>query len=132
MARTSKLPVSPQQMTLNVLRESRVPMSAYNILEQLQPMGVKSPPIIYRALDALEKQGAVHKIDAQNAYVACDCTHSHKHDLTVLTICQQCGAVDELHDKNIMQHVLALKKLGVNLPENSTVQLPVLCDKCKI
>ncbi len=47
-------------------------MGAYEILEKLECHGVKpQPPTAYRALEYLVEHGLVHRIEKQNAYVAC-------------------------------------------------------------
>jgi Fur family zinc uptake transcriptional regulator len=131
MARTSKLLVHPKEMVLTALRNAPAPLTAYDLLHQLEPFGVKSAPIVYRALSALEGAGSIHKIKELGAYVACNCADDHVHHLSVLTVCNQCKAVNELHNHDVMDHLLELKKLGINLPDAAVIELPILCETCR-
>ncbi len=130
MSRPSSLPRHPREMILALLRKSKTPLTAYSLLETLKPKGIKSAPIIYRALAELEKQGSVHKIKELASYVACACAHTHQHALTVLTVCGDCHAVKELHDHTVMQHIEALIPLGIHLKSRAVVELPITCDSC--
>lgn len=130
MSRPSSLPVSSQQLVLSALRHTGRPMTAYGLLETLSDRGIKSPPIVYRALDALVKAGSVHRIEAINAFVACSCHADHTHELSVLTVCRACRRVEELHKPDVMKHLAQLSALGVRLPPQAVIELPVLCEGC--
>lgn len=131
MARPSKYSVPPRDMALALLREHAAPMTAYALLAALKKQGVKSPPIIYRALAELQKQGLVHKIASIGAYVACNCGTRHDHPLSVLTICHDCQRVQELHDHAVMHHLGQLRAMAVALPPQAVIELPVLCGQCQ-
>lgn len=130
MARPSKLTTHPKDMVLKALRKSKMPMTAYSLLSKLNPLGVKSAPIVYRALDALEHSGKVHKIKELGAYVACDCTADHVHHLSVLTVCTGCKKVEELHDHKVIDYLAGLRNFKINLPEIAAIELPVTCRVC--
>ena len=130
MSRATKLPVHPRTLVLELLRKSAVPVTAYGLLEQLQGKGIKSAPIIYRALAELEKQGLVHKIQAVGAYVACSCSADHTHAFSIITICSDCKQVDELHDHTIIHHLEKLKQMQVNLRPAAVIELPITCERC--
>lgn len=132
MARTTKSDMHPREMVLRLLRKSREPLTAYGLLDKLHEKGIKSPPIIYRALADLEKQGAVHKIHSVGAYVACNCHTDHTHSLSVLTICKGCKRVTELHDHAVIDHLVKLRTLDVALAEEAMVELPVVCEECRV
>ena len=61
MSRLSKLSASSPELVLRVLQSNVKPLSAYEILEKVKEFGIKSPPIVYPALDTLMKIGKVHK-----------------------------------------------------------------------
>jgi len=117
-------------MVLAVLRESAVPLTAYDLLKKITPLGVKSAPIVYRALDTLERAGTVHKIKELGAYVACNCASDHSHHLSVLTVCVGCKKVNELHDHTVIDYLDGLKTLKINLPETAVIELPITCTSC--
>lgn len=130
MGRPSSLAVHPTELALNALKKHRKPMSAYDLLAQLAPRGVKSAPIIYRALNALMKTGQVHKIHALNTFIACNCASDHAHSLTVLTICRECNKVEELHNHAVIHQLEHLREQGVALVDHAVIELPVMCKKC--
>lgn len=88
-----------------LLREHRA-MGAYDILEYLRDEGLGSqPPVAYRALDFLVKNGFAHKVERLNAFIACthpdgqsgaghNTGHSAGHN-PVFLICRKCDAVAE-------------------------------------
>ena len=130
MARPSTLSAPAGELVLKVLRKAKEPMTAYALLEKLEKSGIKSAPIIYRALDALMKEGAVHKIKELGAFVACDCTQDHQHSLSVLTVCGDCKEVAELHDHEVIHQLENLRKQGVHLRAHAVIELPITCNAC--
>ena len=104
MSRLSKLSASSPELVLRVLQSNVKPLSAYEILEKVKEFGIKSPPIVYRALDALIKIGKVHKINELNTFIACDCEEDHQHLLSILTICLSCNEFSELHDHIVIDY----------------------------
>ena len=130
MARPSKLPVHPRELALTELKKHKKPMSAYELLAQLGPHGVKGAMVVYRALDALIAEGSVHKIQKLNAFVACNCKSDHTHDLSVLTICTTCSRVNELHDHSVIHQLEGVRKHGIQLAEHAVIELPIICSKC--
>ena len=105
-------------------------MTAYSLLDKLKKSGIKSPPIIYRALDALMKNGAVHRIKELGTFIACNCASDHKHALSVLTVCADCKEVEELHDHGIIHQLEKLRKRGIRLQSHAVIELPIICNSC--
>jgi len=132
MPRPSKLSTSPQELILNTLIENEQPLSAYAILEKVVKFGIKSPPIVYRALDALMTKGKVHKINELNSFIACNCDDDHQHLLSVLTICQSCAKVGELHDHGVINHLAKLRDFDIGLTNQAVIELPITCSNCAV
>jgi Fur family zinc uptake transcriptional regulator len=130
MARPSTLSAPSQDLVLSALRRQKAPMTAYALLSKLKKTGIKSPPIVYRALESLMRSGAVHKVEALGAFVACNCDSDHSHALSVLAVCRDCDAVEELHDHKVIRHLGKLTKMGVALTEHAVIELPVHCAEC--
>ena len=79
---------------LEILLESHVAMPAYGLLKRLDADGFGSlPPVAYRALDFLMKQGFVHRVERLNAFVAC--MYPHEAHTPAFLICRNCRAVAE-------------------------------------
>jgi len=71
-------------------------VKAYDLLDRLSPeLGSPKPPTVYRALDFLSKMGLVHRVEALNAFIACD--HAHDGHLAEFFICEACNKVEERH-----------------------------------
>ncbi|MCS2610605.1 transcriptional repressor [Halomonas dongshanensis] len=105
-------------------------LKAYDLLDQLSTEHAAArPPTVYRALDFLIEQGLVHRIESQNAYVACVCPE-HTHGFQLL-ICRQCGYVEELHLDKITAELTALAdKQGFKV-QRQTIELQGLCAECQ-
>ncbi len=71
-------------------------VKAYDLLDQLKPEhGSPKPPTVYRALEFLSKLGLVHRVEALNAFIACD--HVHDGHLAEFFVCETCETVEERH-----------------------------------
>ncbi len=71
-------------------------IKAYDLLDRLKPeVGSPKPPTVYRALDFLSKMGLIHRVEALNAFIACD--HAHDGHLAEFFICEDCSKVEERH-----------------------------------
>ena len=70
-------------------------VKAYDLLDRIQPeVGSPKPPTVYRALEFLSRLGLVHRVEALNAFIACD--HEHTGHLAEFFICEKCDTVEEL------------------------------------
>jgi Fur family zinc uptake transcriptional regulator len=130
MPRPSSLSEPAASLVLKALRRHKKPMTAYDLLARLKVSGIHSPPIIYRALRRLVALGDVHEIRALHAFVACDCSAHHRHELSVIEVCDRCDTIRERHDHAIMSHLLRLKELKVPLVDQAVIELPVRCSSC--
>lgn len=71
-------------------------IKAYDLLDRLSPdLGSPKPPTVYRALEFLSKHGLIHRVEALNAFIACE--HNHKGHLAEFFICEECKTVEERH-----------------------------------
>ena len=114
---------------LDVLRSSEAPMTAYQILGQLQKDEPDiAPPTVYRALTALTDQGRAHKLESLKAFVPCRCDHDKS--LPVLTICSDCGLVDEHDGSSLLPKLASLIAPGNFAPQRHIVELHGQCGAC--
>ncbi|NIN34158.1 MAG: transcriptional repressor, partial [Gammaproteobacteria bacterium] len=61
-----------RRRVLQLVWRSHEPVKAYDLLQILQSEKKgAAPPTIYRALDFLQEQGFVHKLESLNAYIGC-------------------------------------------------------------
>lgn len=119
-----------RRKVLELLLNSGRATKAYTLLDEMKKTHPGSaPPTIYRALDFLLAARLVHRIESINAFTAC-------HDLThcahgILVVCQECGAVTELHDPPL-QHALVAKihQAGYRL-SGEDMELKGICPACQ-
>ena len=126
-----------RRRVLELVWRRHAPIGAYDILSEMQrdvekagKSGAKvAPPTVYRALDFLMKQGLVHKIESQNAYIGC--SHpGESHDCGFL-ICRECGAALEIEDNRLSALLSELASRHDFEPRRRTVEIVGLCPACK-
>ncbi|MBT9384773.1 transcriptional repressor [Pseudooceanicola sp. CBS1P-1] len=83
-----------RRRVLEILLERHRALGAYDILDTLRDEGLGSqPPVAYRALDFLVKNGFAHRIERLNAFVACN--HPGENHSPAFLICRKCDRVAE-------------------------------------
>lgn len=97
LARTKSIRLTPvRRRVLEILTEAHQALGAYEVLDRLREDGFGSqPPVAYRALDYLVKQGLAHRIRRLNAFTACTAGNRLDH-APVFLICEECETVAEL------------------------------------
>jgi Fur family zinc uptake transcriptional regulator len=118
-----------QTAVLAILRDSKSPHSAYTLLDRLQETYPKiAPPTVYRALAALGERGQIHRLESLNAYVACQ-SEAH-HQTSVLSICEDCGVVEETFEPDIVSRLsAALRKSGFSA-QRHIIEVNGICASC--
>ncbi len=118
-----------RRRVLELVWGSHEPVKAYDILDKLRDEHIGSaPPTVYRALDFLQAEGMVHKIESLNAYVGCgepDEAHCGQ-----FLICRDCGAVAEMDNADVRE-LLAEKAglLGFRV-DREMIEVKGLCAAC--
>ncbi len=122
---------SHSKQVLKLLSLSKKPLSAYEIMDELRDAGIKAPPTVYRALDALLERNLVHRIESLNAFVSCHNEKGkHDHHSTQFAVCRGCGNVTEIHDHRLCGVIEELgKKLKFRI-ERKMFELLGLCKTC--
>lgn len=127
---TAKVQLTPvRRRVLEILLAHHKAMGAYDILNILREEGLGSqPPVAYRALDFLVTQGFVHRIENQNAFVAC--THPGTDHEPAFLICTDCKTVAEM-DAKLDQGPLsnAAHRAGFTV-QNAIVEALGQCPSC--
>lgn len=111
------------------------PVGAYTVLDRLKAERANATPVtVYRALDFLQENGLIHKIERLNAFVACSeqgDRHHHEHSVQFL-ICRKCGTVAEMEDTGIARAVShAAGQTGFH-PDHATVEVEGTCGSCAL
>ncbi|HEY0204655.1 MAG TPA: transcriptional repressor [Acetobacteraceae bacterium] len=106
------------------------PVTAYALLDRLKETHrTAAPPTVYRALEFLQQQGLIHRVERLQAFVGCDEEAAHSHAAQFL-ICRTCGGVDEVDDHGVadaLGHAAAAKGFT---PAHSTVEVEGTCAAC--
>jgi Fur family zinc uptake transcriptional regulator len=126
MARTG---AATDDAVMEALTAAETPMSAYQLLDRLRPRGIQSPPVVYRALDRLEKAGRIHRLEGLNAYFAC-CGRDHAKG-TVFAVCTACKRVEEWSGEGIDAIVTAQAARAGFAVEGRTIEIRGLCAQCR-
>jgi len=119
-----------QELVWDVLQTANAPLSAYAILEQLKPEGLRAPLQVYRALEKLIQHGIVHRLESLNAFVSCTSDQCVQHAVSTFSICEKCGTVSEFEDDKLggLLEELATKN-GFQL-SHGAIELKGQCKTC--
>ena len=83
-----------RRRVLEILLQRHSALGAYDILAVLTREGLGSqPPVAYRALDFLVRNGLAHRIERLNAYTAC--LHPDRDHVPAFLVCRACNTVVE-------------------------------------
>ena len=123
-------PADARQMdVLGVLKSCERPMTAYQILEQLQQNEPDiAPPTVYRTLSALTEQGRAHRLESIKAFVPCRCNHVES--VPVLAICEDCGFVEEHDGSDLLPRLTALTGQSAFQAHRHIVEIHGQCQSC--
>ncbi len=118
-----------RRRVLELVWSSHEPVKAYDILDILRDEHSGSaPPTVYRALEFLQEEGMVHRIESLNAYVGCGAP-DHNHASQFL-ICQSCGAAAEMNDIEI-RNLIANKTADMGFKiDKEIIEVKGLCSQC--
>ena len=123
-----------QALVFEALSNAACPLSAYTILDELREHGFRAPLQVYRALEKLLELGIVHRLESQNAFVACKhptCDpHDESHDTVAFMICETCGTVAEIADDALASQLQGLAGTANFALDQSVVELRGKCSGC--
>jgi len=115
---------------LSLILKARRPVGAYELLAALKTAtGKAMPPTVYRTLDFLIAQGFVHRIESQNAFIAC--VEADSPHLSQFAICDSCGRTVESMDADLARKLnRQAAKLGFTV-ERQIVEMHGVCATCQ-
>ena len=108
-------------------------MGAYDLLDRLRARrGGGAPPTVYRALDFLQEQGLVHRLERLSAFVGCiDMDGAAQHPPAQFLICRGCGRVTEIEDHALARALAAAaQRVGFTVAR-ATIEAEGECAACK-
>ena len=122
---------------LGLVLESAAPVGAYDLLDRLRARrGGGAPPTVYRALEFLQEQGFVHRLERLSAFVGCidvdGTAHAHaQHEPAQFLICRSCKRVTEIEDHDLASALAAAaRRVGFTVA-GATIEAEGQCAKCK-
>ncbi len=117
---------------LDLVLRAPGPVTAYALLDQLRATRrAAAPPTVYRALDFLQQQGLVHRVERLQAFVGCDEGAAHSHAAQFL-ICRICGAVDEVDDRPVAEAIGRAAAAKGFTPTRATIEIEGTCAACHL
>ena len=118
-----------RQRVLEILLAEHKAMGAYDILPILAEEKLGSqPPVVYRALSFLVKNGFAHRIEALNAYIAC--AHLGRRHAPAFLICRSCKTIAETDADIANSHLNDAAKQAGFVIDRVVVEAEGLCPAC--
>ena len=118
-----------RETVLEILQDSSEPMSAYDVLHELQKItGKVAPPTVYRTLSSLQNQRAIHRLESLNAYVVC--TQNCMHKAPIISICDTCGEVEESVSDELLANLSTIVQQKGFAVERHVIEVHGKCAPC--
>ena len=119
-----------RRQILELLWQSGRPTGAYDLIEtiKLRDSRIVGPPTVYRALEFLQSQGLVSKIESRNAYVPC--AHPDRRHDCLFFICNSCEASVELEDQRLESLISETAALIGFRPTRRVIEVEGTCESC--
>ena len=117
-----------KEIVLSIIKKNQKHLTAYEILEKFKKIKPVQPMTVYRALDALIKDGFIHKSNQTKTFILCNHDHREEHN-PALAICKNCGETDEL-DANIFKKIFKTNKLKKFNLSQFEIEVSTLCRAC--
>lgn len=119
-----------RETVLKLLWQSRRPLGAYQLQEQLSALTGKAiaPPTVYRAIDFLLDLGLIHRLPSLNAFIGCP--FPNQYHSNIFMICDNCNNVAEIADQQINQLFEDRTNKSSFKLRTKTIELFGLCPNC--
>jgi Fur family transcriptional regulator, zinc uptake regulator len=116
---------------LSLLLQRGGPVKAYDLQDDMRARhGKVAPTTVYRALDFLIEHELAHRIDALNAFIACQSDHGEDAHHALMVVCERCERATELHDDEAYAWVATrLTHAGIGFAQ-TRIEIKGLCQAC--
>ncbi len=120
-----------RKQVFELIWRSHQPLGAYRIMELLAESTTRrvAPPTVYRALEFLQEQGLVHKINSLNAFIGCP-HPGHTHESCFL-LCKACGNAMECDQTDILNAINRTAHASQFAMQTAAIEIVGLCQKCQ-
>ncbi|MEM7196644.1 MAG: transcriptional repressor, partial [Pseudomonadota bacterium] len=118
-----------RRKVLEIIWSSHEPVSAYDLLRELRIHKKNAEaPTVYRALEFLQSNDLIHRIETLNSFVGCN--HPETSHISQFLICEACNQVAELTEPGVHERIHArADELGFRINQQ-TVELIGICSAC--
>lgn len=114
---------------LSLIYEYSQPLTAYELLNLYRKSNPKAQSMtIYRALDFLQNNHFIHRLESKNSYKACE-TPQEQHNAYFL-ICEKCMKTQEVQSQTFTHAVKKLETDNQFLLSKKQVELLGICKIC--
>lgn len=110
------------------LKAAGRPVSAYELIDFVREDVSLAPQTVYRSLERLIEQGAAHRLESLNAFVAC--AHKAHKGAAVFAICERCSTVTEFNEARAVEALATWAKREKFSVTQMTLELRGLCAAC--
>jgi Fur family zinc uptake transcriptional regulator len=119
-----------RRLVLGLILDSENPAGAYDLLERLRASRARAaPPTVYRALEFLQENGLVHRVERLSAFIGCIGEHGHDHAAQFL-ICRNCGRVTEIEDEGVVAALRQAASRAGFAVSGATIEAEGRCGDC--
>jgi len=122
---------SVRRRVLELIWQGHKPVTAYSLIKTLRKEKENTePPTVYRALEFLQKNNLVHRIESLNAFVGCE--GPEKEHRSQFMICNECSQATELRNSIGIERAISAQadKLGFTV-SSSTIEINGVCPACQ-
>ncbi|MFN8672557.1 MAG: Fur family transcriptional regulator [Candidatus Sericytochromatia bacterium] len=127
----------PREMVLNVLDESEISLSPYDIVDYVKNKGEKADVVsVYRILQAFEENGIVHRVLSSGKYRKCHLSsdmahHDHSTHCHHNLVCQKCGKIEEINCQGMSLIEQVITSTSAFKIENHALEFYGTCGACQ-
>lgn len=117
---------------LEEIAASHDAMGAYDVIDRLaQKTGDRIAPIsVYRAIDALQQAGLVHRLESRNAFFACHAPHLNRQRHMAL-VCEICAEVVEVPAVALYETIDVASRMKAFMLKSAIVEGFGVCAACQ-
>jgi len=122
---------------LALVWSSHKPLGAYALMELLSQSRQQeeggsnrvAPPTVYRALQFLQQQGLVHRVETLNAFIGCE--HPAKDHNSCFFICTECHQTEEFPSQKFKVAIDAQASSSGFSVQRVSLEVLGLCPDCQ-
>lgn len=112
-----------------LISAQNTPIGAYDLLDRLKEQRANAAPVtVYRALEFLLEAGLVHRIDALQAYAACEAASADHGGL--MLVCNHCKSVTEFEDPDLERRIADTALEHAFHASADLIEIRGLCSLC--